>query len=293
MGFWASKMLSDKEVGDKKPSSAKVLASNNGYKKAPKQSIVNMLEQGGCEQVVQDDSRQHEHEEKKEKMPKSMSDSKSRKKALQEPQISDLSNAISSYSRASVSIGEKIIEEEKEEHLCIDGMPPEVELSGQPNSPHSSDKQMKIPYSGGSIRSASRPSDFDSSLVSQPEPNKILDKRLYDNSPRPNLINVIESSQGDIPDWIEMDITDETDECIEIKSVVPMQKVQFNELLVGSQRSRSQREVEVAFINNMSNRRRLPEKLLQQQLETSQQQYSRMLARKANQSKLINMKEQK
>ena len=90
--------------------------------------------------MVQDDSRQHEHEEKKEKMPKSMSDSKSRKKAPQEPQISDLSNAISSYSRASVSIGEKIIEEEKEEHLGIDGMPSEVELSGQPNSPHSSDK---------------------------------------------------------------------------------------------------------------------------------------------------------
>ena len=44
-----SKMISDKEVGDKKPSSAKILAGNNGYKKAPKSSIVNMLEQGGCE----------------------------------------------------------------------------------------------------------------------------------------------------------------------------------------------------------------------------------------------------
>ena len=144
--------------------------------------------------MVQDDSRQYDHEEKKEKMPKSMSESKSRKKAPQKPQISDLSNAISSYSRESVSVGEKIIEEENEKHLDIDGMPPEIELSGQPNSPHSSDKQMKIPYSGGSIRSASRQDDFDSSLVSQVEPNKILDKRLYDNSPRPNLINVIESS---------------------------------------------------------------------------------------------------
>ena len=141
-----------------------------------------------------------------------------------------MSNAISiCNSRASVfSSDQEIIEEEKKERdLNFNALPHEVELSGQINSPHSSDKQMKIPYSDAFSQSNSHLSSQNASLAegSSKGPNKLLDKKLYDNSPRLNLINVIESSIGEMPLWIECDITEQTDECMEINSAVPKKKV--------------------------------------------------------------------
>ena len=153
-----------------------------------------------------ENSRQSESEVmkgiKKAKMSKSIADSKSPKKPREKPVISDLSNGMSiGGSKGSVlSSDQDIIEEERKgRRRSIGALPHEVELSGEINSPHSSDKQMKIPYSDGISRSNSIPSFQQASLAegSSMGQNKLIDKKLFDNSPRPNLINVLENSLAD------------------------------------------------------------------------------------------------